>query len=215
MCKDVIDMSKQFGIIMDGTQDIQGKEQESVWRYVTEDLDVKEDFLGLYLVESTTGILICNMLCDVMIRLQLPDEQLRAQTYDGSSNMAGEYRGCQAEIKKVQPLAHYVHCGAHMTNLVISKAVAESIFIRDALNSVQELGKLCNSSGKFKNMYLNLNSEDVETPSPTRLKPICPTRWLTRAAAVKSVLDNYQPVLESLEKAGRIRHTTAGWQRID
>lgn len=63
---------------------------------------------------------------DAMIRLQVPIQHLRAQTYDGASNMSGKYKGCQAEMKKVQPLAMYVHCGAHVTNLITAKAITES-----------------------------------------------------------------------------------------
>lgn len=29
--------------------------------------------------------------------------------------MAGKFSGCQALIKKIQPLAMYVYCGAHVT----------------------------------------------------------------------------------------------------
>lgn len=123
------------------------------------------------------------MLQDAMIRLQLPIQHLRAQTYDGASNMSGKYKGCQAEMKKVQPLAMYVHCGAHVTNLITAKAIQNAPYIRDALDHVQELGNLYNSSGKFKHLYLDLHADDADSPSPTRLKPICPTRWLTRCPA--------------------------------
>ena len=40
------------------------------------------------------------MIPDVLIRLQLPIENLRSQTYDGAANTAGKFYGCQAEIKK-------------------------------------------------------------------------------------------------------------------
>lgn len=126
VCNDINRLSTQFGIITDGTQDIQGNEQEAVCvRYVDDSFDVHEDLLGLYQVASTTGLSICKMLQDAMIRLQLPIQHLRAQTYDGASNMSGKYKGCQAEMKKVQPLAMYVHCGAHVTNLITAKAITE------------------------------------------------------------------------------------------
>ncbi|XP_041372600.1 uncharacterized protein LOC121385875 [Gigantopelta aegis] len=102
------------------------------------------------------------MLVDALIRLQLPIEQLRAQTYDGASNMSGKYSGCQVEVKKVQPLAKYVHCGAHITHLVTSKAVQIAPFIKDALDHVHELGKLYDGSGKYKHLYLHLHDDDTE-----------------------------------------------------
>ncbi|KAF3851402.1 hypothetical protein F7725_013174 [Dissostichus mawsoni] len=46
----------QFAIIIDGTQDISGVEQESICvRSVDADLQPKEEFLGIYQVSSTTG----------------------------------------------------------------------------------------------------------------------------------------------------------------
>ena len=79
----------QFALIIDGTQDISGAEQESICvRFVEKDLQPKEVFLGLYQVSSTTGQNIANMACDVMTRLNLPISQLRGQTYDGAANMS-------------------------------------------------------------------------------------------------------------------------------
>ncbi|XP_077868257.1 zinc finger MYM-type protein 1-like [Saccoglossus kowalevskii] len=150
-----------FGIIIDGTQDCTGQEQEAICiRYVDVNLNVREEFIGLYRMSSTTGLSLCKMLKDVLIRFQLPIENLRAQTYDGASNMSGIYHSCQAEIKKVQPLASYTHCGAHVSHLVVSKAVPSSPFIRDALDCLQELGKLYKGSGRFKNLYLHPDNDD-------------------------------------------------------
>ena len=75
----------------------------------------KEEFLGLYNIESTSGLSISAMILDVLIRLQLPIQKLKSQTYDGAANMAGKFHGCQAKIKKHQPLARFVNCGAHVT----------------------------------------------------------------------------------------------------
>ncbi|KAF3834465.1 hypothetical protein F7725_025669 [Dissostichus mawsoni] len=104
----------QFAIIIDGTQDISGVEQESICvRSVDADLQPKEEFLGIYQVSSTTGQNIAKVVCDVMTRLQLPLSQLRGQTYDGAANMAGRLQGVQAILRKEQPLAVYCHCGPH------------------------------------------------------------------------------------------------------
>lgn len=211
ICSDVNRMSTQFGLINDGTQDIAGNEQEAVCvRYVDNTFSVHEELLGLYNVSSTTGMFLSKMLQNTLRALQLPIQNLRAQTYDGATNMSGKYKGCQAEIKKIQPLAMYVHCGAHVTHLIISKAISNSLFMKNALDNIQELGNLYKSSGKFKHLYLNIHTDDADSPSPTRLKPICPTRWLTRYPAVKSVLDNYSNVLDALHDAAReLGSTTA------
>ena len=85
--------------------------------------DIKEKFLGLYNVESTSGQAIYAMILETLTRLQLSIKNLRSQTYDGAANMSGKFHGCQTEVKKHQPLSHFVHCGAHVTHLVVAKAV--------------------------------------------------------------------------------------------
>lgn len=63
----------QFSIIMDGTQDIQGKEQVSIClRYVDQDLVPQEVFVGLYEVLGTTGEQMAKLAIDVLLRLNIP-----------------------------------------------------------------------------------------------------------------------------------------------
>ena len=75
---DVNNHSEIFGIIVDGTQDIQRKEQESICvRYINDMFDIKEEFLGLHNVESTSGQAICAMILDTLTRLQMNIKNLR------------------------------------------------------------------------------------------------------------------------------------------
>ena len=57
------------------------------------------------------------------------------------------YLGCEAEIKQIQPLALYVHCRDHVSQLIAYKAVNESNILRNSLNTVQDLGSLYNQPG--------------------------------------------------------------------
>ena len=62
---DVTNRSEIFGIIVNGTKDILGKEQESICvRYINDMFNIKE-FLGLYNVESTSGQAICAMILNL------------------------------------------------------------------------------------------------------------------------------------------------------
>ena len=104
----------QYSIIIDGTQDISGKEQESIcFRYVDHDLVPHEDFVELYEVSGTRGEDIAKIAEDVIQRMNLPLSGLRGQTYDGAANMVGKVNGTQALVKRHHPLALYVHCGVH------------------------------------------------------------------------------------------------------
>ncbi|KAJ8021142.1 hypothetical protein HOLleu_40927 [Holothuria leucospilota] len=118
------------------------------------------------------------MLQDVLLRVHLPVANLRSQTYDGAGNVAGEYNGCQANIKRVQPLCIYTHCGAHVSHLVTSKSIEKSVTMRDALDCVQELGKLSNHSGKFRELKLAFRRNNAipyltETNLPNKMADPC------------------------------------------
>ncbi|KAJ4948640.1 hypothetical protein JOQ06_020170 [Pogonophryne albipinna] len=190
----------QFAIIIDGTQDISGVEQESICvRSVDADLQPKEEFLGIYQVSSTTGQNIAKMACDVMTRLQLPLSQLRGQTYDGAANMAGRLQGVQAILRKEQPLAVYCHCGPHCVNLITQAACGASPLVRDAMGLVHELGGFFNQSGKFKLIFQNI-AKSEHGSTFTSLKPLCPTRWTVRTPAIRSVLKQYESVLMALDE---------------
>ncbi|XP_014665403.1 PREDICTED: zinc finger MYM-type protein 1-like [Priapulus caudatus] len=79
-----------FGVMVDGTQYISGVEQKSIcFRHVDDNLHVHEDFVGLYELPITCGKVIANLIFDVITRLSLPSDNLRAQTYDGAANMMG------------------------------------------------------------------------------------------------------------------------------
>lgn len=189
--------SQQYAIIMDGTQDCSGIEQESLCiRYVDDDLNPQEIFVGLYEPPDTRGTTLANIIEDVLIRFNLPIADLRAQTYDGAANMSGEYRGCQAIISEKQPLAPYFHCGGHISNLVAQSTAQSCSLVRDAIQWAHELGVLFGRSGKCKDIFAKIAV--CETGSYINIKPLCPTRWLCRTPAIRSLITQYESVLASL-----------------
>lgn len=199
--------SKQFSLIVDGTQDCTGVEQESVCvRYVNHDLEPVEVFLGLYQPPDTKGSTIATIIEDVLMRLNLSLQDLRGQAYDGAANMAGEYGGCQALISLKQPLALHFHCGAHCSNLVMQAASVACPVVRDAIQWTHELGVLASSSGKFKHLLSSASAE--LTGNFLTIKPLCPTRWLCRGAALLRVIDQYEGVLNGLESMSEMPNTS-------
>lgn len=196
MTQSINSSSGQFGVIMDGTQDCGGVEQESICvRYVDENLEIHEVFVGLYEPETTTGTSLASVIKDVLLRLGLPIGQLRAQTYDGAAAMAGARNGCQNIIKQDQPLALHFHCSAHCTNLIAMATIESSPLLRDALQWINEISALYNRSLKLKKIM----KSNFAAEGPTTLKPLCPTRWLCRAISIQSFLKQYAEVLNSLE----------------
>ncbi len=188
-----------FSIVVDGTRDITGIEQESICiRYVNENLEPIKIFCGLYEAKSTTGEDISNIILEALHDHHLSLEMLRGQTYDGAGNMSGIYNGTQAKIRQKQPLALFVHCIAHCINLVTETSVGASLVVRDAIDMVNEVGVLSARSGKFQNLFKTASSDHYN--KTTSLKPLCATRWTVRVKAICSVIDQYEAMLEALEE---------------
>jgi hypothetical protein len=195
-----VQQAGSFAVMVDGTQDVSRKEQMSVCvRYVDKELYPHEHFIGLYEPPGTTGEILAKCVLDVLLRLQLPISALRGQTYDGASNMNGQYKGCQALICEKQPLALFVHCGAHCTNLV-SQTVSEAVIVRDAMASLQELWALFSQSIKCRTAFTKITESDLVSGKCQQIRPLCPTRWLVRVAAIQALVNQYRQVLECLEE---------------
>ena len=196
-----IKQADSFAVIVDGTQDVSRREQTSICvRYVDIDLCPHEEFLGFYEPPETTGEVLAKCILDVLLRCQLPLSALRGQTYDGASNMSGKFKGCQALIREKQPLALYVHCGAHCTNLV-SQSVCEAVVpVRDAMQSLQELGSLFSQSLKCRTSFANIAESEHDIHNVQQIRPLCPTRWLVRVSAIQVLIQQYDLVLECLEE---------------
>ena len=90
-----------------------------------------EEFIGLYDQTVATGEAICKTIQDILLRLQFSLEDLRAQTYDGASNMDGCHNGCQVLIKNLQPLTLHFRCAPHCLYLAVNHALVADPIVRD------------------------------------------------------------------------------------
>ena len=197
LCDDIRN-SGMFSIIVDGTSDITCIEQESMSiRYVDGDLQPHEVFLGFYMLDGTEAEKIKDMICDVLLRCQLPTSLLRGQAYDGASNMAGKWNGTQALITKIQPLAIFVHCLMHSGNLAMLEAMESTPMIRDASGYANDLALFSRHSTKLSSMLKKVQQEHAKGES--LLRPLCPTRVVCRSSALLQILKYLEEILEVLE----------------
>lgn len=161
ICKDV-QSTPFFGVIVDGTRDCTGTEQKSICiRFMDEVFDIKDEFVGLYQMNSTTGADLARMIVDVLTRLQLPIDNLRAQAYCGAGNISG----CQAEIKKIQPLA---------TDLVEQKQLSSMLlkgdYHQDLVDRFPELETLHSELTFFRTRFPRATIEEYRQV----FKGMCP-----------------------------------------
>jgi len=147
---------------------------------------------------GTDAQAMMRMICDVLLRLNLPISMLRGQTYDGASNMAGKFNGTQALIAGKQPLAIYVHCLMHAGNLAAQSALESAAPVRDAIGTANAVAVFSRQSTKLSNVLKAVQKQhDV---CAALLRPLCPTRVLCRGPALKCILRNFDCILDALQE---------------
>ena len=73
------------------------KQVTLILRRVTKELEVHEEFVGLYHTATIDAAMLTAVIKDVLIRLNLPFENLRGQCYDGASAMSSSNVGFPRE----------------------------------------------------------------------------------------------------------------------
>lgn len=191
--------AKCFSVLADETADVSGIEQFSLCvRYLDGDVGkIREDFLQFVPVYDVTGQGLAKVITESLSSFGIDLRYLRGQGYDGAAAMSGRFNGVQALIRESHPLATYVHCSAHSLNL----AVSDACNMPDVRNCMGVLGTVHNFLNTPKRLIVLQQSVEKLMPCSeiTRLKSLCPTRWIERHDSVLVFLDLLHPVIESLE----------------
>ena len=192
-----INNSKMFSLMSDEYTDISNKQQLSLCtRWVDDDLNACEDFLGFYEIPNIKSQTIVTCIKDALTRFNLPLTNLRGQTYDGASNILGKKSGVAAQIKLIQPKAVETHCHGHSLSLSVKDTTKSSRILSDLMGTVAEITTLVKYSPKRENM-LDTIKESVEFEDESddhecidSLTKLCVTRWTVRATAFQRIMSN-------------------------
>ena len=98
---------------------------------------MQEHFLTFAHLVSLNAHSLAKYLLDTY---ELQSQNMVSQGYDGASLMSGRCNGVQKKVKEEAPHARYIHCYAHILNLVLV----------DSVKKVQE----ASSSLCFKHSYV-------------------------------------------------------------
>ena len=184
----------------DEVTDVSNKEQVVIClRHANQDLEVSEEFIGLYHVHSIKSDVLVACLKDVLLRLNLSINNCRGQCYDGAANMRGARSGVATQIQAEEPKAHFTHCHGHALNLAASDTMKKNKLLRNMLDTTLEMTKLIKFSPRRDAIFQKIKAE--VSPGTTNFRTLCPTRWTVRAASLQSVIDNYAVFKEVWEVA--------------
>ena len=133
---------KWYTIMVDGTTDLSNTEQMVLClRYVDNNLEVHEELIGLYSLESTSANMVVRAFKDILLHMNLTINNCRGQCYDGGSNMSGTQSGVATRLTDLESRALYTHCYRHALNLAIQDVVKGVKVMEDTLDTVYEIKK--------------------------------------------------------------------------
>lgn len=197
--------SQFFGVMADEYTDISNKELLSLCiRWFDESLDAHEDFLGYYELPDIKSETIAVMIKDALIRMQLPLQDLRAQAYDGASNMFGKKSGVSVKILAEQPKALATHCQGHSLNLGIKTTMNGSKIMKDVMGTVTEIISLVKYSPKRESLlgsikdlvYFESHHTDHGIDVAPTLNKLSATRWTVRGSSYQRIQNNFDPLMK-------------------
>ena len=127
--------------------------------------------------------------------------KLSGQCYDMAATMAGKKTGVATQIQKLEPRAVYTHCYGHALNLACNDSIKTCKLLRDTLDVTREITNLIKESPRREAIFKRLKgAKELEKGSPG-IRVLCPTRWTVKADTLKSVLDNYETLIEVWEES--------------
>ena len=142
---------------------------------------IEEKLLALRIVDNTTSESLFKTLRDVLQSNEIDVSKIRGQCYDGASNVSGSRTRVQARVKEVSASALFVHCYAHILNLVIVDVMTSNATARDFFGTLQNLYVFIQTCTKRHAIYTEQQSRihrrsNSSKPFQVRtLKKLCDT----------------------------------------
>lgn len=125
-------------------------------------------------------------------------ENLIGQSYDGASNMRGQY-GLQACIREINSHATYVWCWAHRLNLIVTDSVSCCLNAMDLFGTLEKLYGFVSSSKNRAWLFEKFQKQRYPKNQIKRLKRVDTTRWNSQSSALTTVHDTFLAILDTLE----------------
>lgn len=104
--------------------------------------------------------------------------------------MAGQYRGVQARIKELNPIASFIPCAAHSLNLVGKHAASDVLPAKLLLGQIQNFWLYFSSSPLRWNFLKRFVNQTLKGHSATR--------WASKAEAVSVMYEEFEGIAECL-----------------
>ena len=197
--------AKWYSIMADETSDTARLEQATIIiRYLDKSGSIHEDFAGFVHADNLTGEGMAQLIIGFLGHMGLTLDYCRGQGYDGAAAMMGKFNGCQAVIRRQQPLAVPIHCFNHRLNLAVSKS-CDVPAVRNMFGTMNRICDFILSSPKrVKEMEEFIDARE-EGGRQRRLRMYCATRWVDSHDSVLVFLDLLPVVVDTLSALAHAR----------
>ena len=155
---------------------------------------------------STNAETLFQVFSKKLNELCLEVTKVGGMASDGASVMLGRCNGVAAKLKALAPSVIAVHCVCHWLTLARTDSNQELSYIEKVTTYLTELWKLFEYSNQkmavFMKMQLNLITlqllPNVKKKTTKKIKKACKTWWLSTDSAVRSAVENYPDIIQTL-----------------
>ena len=199
ICQGVMDAGF-FSILCDETRDAGKQEQMSfVVRYVDTSGSIHEHFLRFTHAKGLNAESLSAYIKDILATCDFDCSKLVSQGYDGASVMSGRCNGVQKRVREFAPCAAYIHCYAHVLNLVLVDSVKSITTATDFFTLMEALYVFVSTS-KVHVVFIEKQLSLHPSKQPLELQKLSDTRWVCRYAAVNAICCTYDALLLTIEE---------------
>lgn len=194
-----VKVARYFTLLIDETTDTGHLEQVSfILRYVDSKCNIQERFLGMTTTDRTDAETLTNIVESLLKHHGLDIALLRGQGYDGAANMSGQYSGLQTRIREINSKAIFVHCYAHVLNLILVSCCTKNTFAKYFFGTVESLYVFIEGSSKRHAIFIK-SQQDCGLKRTYTLKRLSDTRWSCRIDSLIALKSTLPAVLKTLE----------------
>ena len=189
-----------FSLICDEVSDIANGEWVTVVIRFVKGADITERLLQIVPIFDLKANALRDTLTTTLSTFGVSVTNVVAQCYDGASNMSGQYGGLQAKIKEiVGDHAVYIHCYAHVLNLVVCDSMKNNRLADNIFGTLQKLYAFIERSPERHHVYMEcLDKHCADATGRQLLQTLCNTRWSARADNLEVVVNCFSAVIAAL-----------------
>lgn len=186
-----------YSIMADECTDITTVEELAIFCRWEENDSPVESFVELVPLTKADAESISTVLIKCLKEKNLQVGNIIGMGFDGAATFSGKKSGVQARLKKHAPHAVFIRCHCHMLQLACIQAANRTTRIKHVYTTLTSLWKYFHYSPKRAQSLKEIQNV-LELPELKVIKP-SDTCWLAHEHCVKTVKENYEALVVTLE----------------